>query len=217
MSPSEKWRSSLRSHIEDTIDRLQDQARRIERAGAQHRRERVATYLQKDRPRQVYEGFKKLGLWKANDTFKNATEEIRDRSAESFARRRIRFEYLREHQRKKRAIDASHPHMVQQKPQLGLSTVQTPRNIDSTEQTTVMNSASAPYPEDLQTIYSATVHTRLDFRPEPKRKERAESVKSIALANTAMPPPPDVKDGMFQCPYCLLEFRAREAEKSRWR
>jgi len=217
MSPSEKRHLSLRSHIEDTIDRLQEHARHIERAGAQHRRERVEIYLQKERPKQVYEGFKKLGLWKANDTFKNATDEIKDRTAESFARRRIRFEYLKEHERKKRAVDSKDPRITRQYPQPDLGTIQNAQTHGNIGQTTVVNSSSAPYPEDLQTIFSATVHTRLDFRSAPKRKERAESVRSVALANAGLPPPPQTHNGRFQCPYCLLGLRAKEAEKSRWR
>jgi hypothetical protein len=218
MPPSEKRRLSLRSHTEDTIDRLQEQARRIERAGAQHRQERVKVYLQKERPRQVYDAFKKLGMWKATDTFAKASDEIKSRMAESFARRRMRFEYMKEHQRKKRVVDASNLRDTNSiYPQLDLGNGPNAQKFDSQEQAPVPNNSSAPYPEDLQTIFSATVHTRLDFRPEPKKKERAESVRSIALVNTGIPPPPQTHNDRFQCPYCLIEFHAREAEKSYWR
>jgi hypothetical protein len=219
LAPSERRRLSLQSHIEDTIDRLQEQARRIERAAAQHRRERVEVYQNKERPRQVYEGFKKLGMWKANDTFAKASDELKDRMAESFARRRIRFEYLKEHQRKKRTIDLvagsqSIPLAVAQPHAYGVQKLHSSENTKSIAAT---NNSSAPYPKDLETIFSATVHTRLDFRVEPKKMERAESVKSIALANAGLPPPPTILNGRFQCPYCLLDFRAREAEKGHWR
>ncbi|KAF2689749.1 hypothetical protein K458DRAFT_330439 [Lentithecium fluviatile CBS 122367] len=217
-SPSDRRNLRLRAHIGDTIDRLQEQARRIEHAGAQHRRKRVEVYMQKDRPRQVYEGFQKLGMWKANDTFKLASEITKERTAESFARRRIRFEYLKEHQRKKRAVDMSdvrstHPAQCLQ---LESGHAQVPQMHDKKEELIAPGNLGAPYPEDMRTLFSATVNTKFDFTPESRRKERAESVRSIALANAGLPPPPRTYNGSFECPYCLLEFHAREAEKSHW-
>ncbi|KAH8698203.1 hypothetical protein GQ44DRAFT_85149 [Phaeosphaeriaceae sp. PMI808] len=217
MVPIEERNLSLRLHVGDTIDRLQEHARQIQRAGAQHRRKRVNFYRDKERPKQVYEGFKRLGIWKVNETFELATEKIKGRTAESFARRRIRFEYLKEHQ-KKRALQkpSLKPHMtrtldilpdeedIQGSPALN-KTAPRARNI-----------ASAPYPEDQQTLLSATVNTKFDFRPELKMKERAESVRSVALRNAGFPPPPRTQDGSFLCPYCRLEFSAREVEKTRW-
>ncbi|KAF8867424.1 hypothetical protein BDZ45DRAFT_734690 [Acephala macrosclerotiorum] len=91
-SPWRKRNLALQRHIGDTIDRLHGHARRIERAGAKHRRERVEVYREKEGPKWVYEGFKKLAIWKANEEFKLASDTIKQRIAESFARRRIRFE-----------------------------------------------------------------------------------------------------------------------------
>ncbi len=62
----EKHIVELKKHVRDTLDRLQGQARRIEHAGAQHRKKRVDIYKEKERPKQIYDGIKQLGAWKAN-------------------------------------------------------------------------------------------------------------------------------------------------------
>ncbi|KAF1941675.1 hypothetical protein EJ02DRAFT_434583 [Clathrospora elynae] len=102
--PKQKREAEVRHHVGDTIDRLQAQARRIEPSEAQHRRKRVAVYRGKEKPEQIYDGLKKIRIWKANEQYQLASEKIKKRMAESFARRRIRFAYLQEHQIK-RAID----------------------------------------------------------------------------------------------------------------
>jgi len=207
---------ALKRHIGDTIDRLQEQANRIERAGAQHRR-RVERYQQQERPKQVYEGYQKFGRWKANEQFTLASETIRERIAESFARRRIRFEYVKEHQKKRAAAEfAQTSTSVDPTLQIDnddLVALATPGKKVSKKRDT----ANTPYPVDQQTLFSATINTKYDFRLEPTIKERAESVRSVVLQHAGFPPPPHIEDGKFVCPYCLLEFSAREAEKGRWR
>lgn len=218
LSPLEKRNLSLRIHIRDTIDRLQGHAMRIEHAGAQHRKKRVEVYLEKERIKQVYEGFKQLGMWKINETFKSASNKIKERTAESFARRRIHFEYLKEHQ-KKRAVDTFDL--------MDASATPKPPPDDISDTVSLLqkktgqkrvNTLGTPCPKDQKTIFSATVNTEYDFPRQQRKKDRAESVRSVALNIAGFPPQPQTKDGKFQCPYCLLEFRAREAEeKGRWR
>ncbi|KAF6788995.1 Kinesin light chain 5 [Colletotrichum sojae] len=108
ISAAKKRNGDLRQHIEDTIDRLHGHALQIDKAGAKHRQERIEIYRQKEGPKIAYDGFKKMATAKAKDQFPNASENFRERIAESFARRRIRFEYLEKHQ-KKRDIDVVIP------------------------------------------------------------------------------------------------------------
>ncbi|KAM0520622.1 hypothetical protein ACHAPE_003019 [Trichoderma viride] len=49
-SASEKRHAALRTHIEDTIDRLHGHALQIDHAGAKHRREQIELYRQKEGP-----------------------------------------------------------------------------------------------------------------------------------------------------------------------
>lgn len=207
----------LKRHVGDTTDRLQGQARRIERAAACHRRERVDLYREKTRPRQVYEGYQKLGAWKANQQFKLASEVIKNRMAESFARRRIRFEYLKEHQKKRSIGILSLPNKIPAPLVQNNTTVDLVPILQTEEGSKMPIKTSAMYSSDQQTLFSATVNTQYNLPPEPKKKERAESVKSIALPQTGFPPPPQIRLGKFQCPYCILEYRDSEAEIGRWR
>ncbi|KAF1966497.1 ankyrin [Bimuria novae-zelandiae CBS 107.79] len=172
----QRQRFACRRHVEDSIDRLQGQAWRIELAGAQHRQ----------------------------------------RIAESFARRRIRFEYLIEHQ-KKRSLEVSTaadtdlgPVHVTHSKEDEVPTEKEQRKPQQPQLNEV------PRPSAVPTLLLATVNTKYDFTAQPKKKERAESVQSVALRHPGFPPPPKVTGGRFQCLYCLLEFGAREAEKRPW-
>jgi hypothetical protein len=207
---------TLQSHIEDTIDRLHGHALQIQRAGAKHRRERIERYRQKEGPKVMFEGLKELATRTAKMRYPSASDAFREIIAESFARRRIRFDYLKEHQ-KKRAIDrdVQEGQGLPPKPQQGGDG---PARL--TQKQEAPKSPVLPVqrrPRDQRTIYSATENTKLDMRPLPKRQERAESVASIALRHSGFPPPPQFTGASFECPYCRLDFRAREAEKDRWR
>jgi hypothetical protein len=156
-------------------------------------------------------------MWKAKQQFESASAVTVDRMAESFARRKIRFAYLQGHQ-KKRALDSLDP--PNRNP---VSTVQ--ENYGNAHSTS-MQQKEAPKlsdfqgtrdAEDQKTLFSATFHTTYDLLPESKKKERAESVRSIALQHPGFPPPPETKDGRFQCRYCILEFRETEAVPIRWK
>ncbi|KAL7908225.1 hypothetical protein GGI35DRAFT_56272 [Trichoderma velutinum] len=217
-SASEKCNAALKRHIEDTIDRLHGHALQIDRAGNKHRQERIELYRQKEGPKWAYEGYRRLANQAAKSYFPSASDSFRQRIGESFARRRIRFEYLAEHQ-KKRAVNAAAIHQPQSSP----ATVP-PQSKDAERLThlpkaqEIENLSNQRDPQDQHTIYSATVNTKLDMQPQPKRQERAESVASVALRHPGFPPPPQVCDetDSFQCPYCRLEFRTCEAGRDRW-
>lgn len=208
----------MRDKIGDTIERLHGYARFIERAGAAHRRKRIELYRQKEGPKAAYEGFKKLALLKASMQFESASDVFRDRLAESFARRRIRFDYLKVHQKKRTMVAVSrgsdtHPHQLPER-RSGHDAM------PMATQQQILTSADAPaglQPRDQCTLYSATVETKLQLESLAAPTERAETVASVALRHSEFPPPPRVDGDTFICPYCRLEFRAREAEKDRWR
>ncbi|KAJ5710929.1 hypothetical protein N7488_005085 [Penicillium malachiteum] len=203
-----------KSMFNDTIDRLHNHAQQIELAGARHRRERVDIYREKDGPKEVYEGFKRLASWRANENFKSASSiMIKLRIAESVARRRIRFEYLKEHQRKRRVILNYQTENLPQEPQVNPlgTTIAIPE-----AQREITQATKPQVSVKHGTILSATVNTRLDMKPDMNRPERVESVASVALRHPGFPQPPKVHRGKFQCPYCFLEFPARDALKDRW-
>ncbi|PON25383.1 hypothetical protein TGAM01_v205677 [Trichoderma gamsii] len=215
LSASEKRHAALRTHVEDTIDRLHGHALQIDRAGAKHRRERIEVYRQKEAPKWAYEAYKELANRAAKSYFPSASETFRQRIGESFARRRIRFDYLAEHQ-KKRAVGAT-VHQPQPSP------VKVPSAKGTDEPAHVFNTKeddadafSQRVSHDQYTVYSATVNTKLDIQPQPRHQERAESVASVALRHPGFPPPPKLCGDSFQCPYCRLDFRAHEAGKERW-
>ncbi|KAF3074221.1 SNF1 protein kinase subunit beta-3 [Trichoderma lentiforme] len=216
-SASEKCNAALKRHIEDTIERLHGHAVLIDSAGSRHRRERIELYRQKEGPKWAYEGYRRLANQAVKTYFPSASEAFRQRIGESFARRRIRFEYLVEHQ-KKRVVNA-----VATLPQPSPSTVPSQSkdpdgltHLSKPQETA--NYSSQHVPQDQHTIYSATVNTKLDMQPQARRQERADSVASVALRRPDFPPPPQLCDkaNSFQCPYCRLEFRACEARSDRW-
>ncbi|RMJ18403.1 hypothetical protein CDV36_001941 [Fusarium kuroshium] len=210
--------SALRRHIQATIERLHGHALRIEGAGAQHRRKRIEIYRQKPRRSWMYDRYKELAGQKAHVQFPLASNAFKDRIAESFARRRIRFDYLRDHQ-KKRAIQAqglelpSRPRTeLDTQPQDNIST--TPQAKDD-EPSSKPDQPPQPRPQDQKTVYTTTEDTKLDMDRPKSESKRADSVASITL-RPELPPPPRFSGTAFQCPYCRLEFRAAEAEKNRW-
>ncbi|KAK2759747.1 ankyrin repeat protein, partial [Colletotrichum kahawae] len=208
----------LRKHVEDTVDRLHGHALQIDKAGAKHPQERVKVYVEKDGPRFAYQGYKEIAYRKAKSQFPSASDFLCHRMAESFARRRIRFDYLKEHQ-KKRAVQLPKVQTrpaVSRQPKSALvgnfSRVPTAKEEEVPKGT---NRRIEQQPKDQQTIYSATERTKLES-PVQRRQERAESVVSIALRHPGFPPPPKITGHSFQCPYCRLDFRAVEGGKTRW-
>jgi hypothetical protein len=202
--------------IEDTIDRLHGLASSIEHAGAKHRKERVQAYRQKEGPKWVYENFKKLAAMRANDVFKNATATIKERIAESIAWRRIRFEYLKEHQKKRLIIDPGSQERPLSQQQRQVVKVLGPSAATQEAPSKAIAPVQHPIQDD-RTMYSATEVTKLDFQAQQKQQERAESVASTVLRNGGFPAPPQTTGSSFQCPYCRLQFSAREAQRDRWR
>jgi hypothetical protein len=198
VSPEQKRRVELRQHLVDTIDRLQGQAKRIERAGTRHCRRRLEVYRGKERSKQLYENLRQLGMWKAKQQFESASAITVDRMAESFARRRTLFAHLQEHQ-KKRDVDVYETPNRNPVPLVEESydNTQIP-SVRPREPAKQSDLQGIRHAQDQQTLFSATVDTKFDLLPKPEKKERAESVRSITLRHPGFPPPPQTKDGRFQ-------------------
>ncbi|KAF0320090.1 ankyrin repeat protein [Colletotrichum asianum] len=188
----------LRKHVEDT--------------------ERVKVYVEKDGPMFAYQGYKEIAYRRAKAQFPLASDILHQRMADSFARRRIRFDYLREHQ-KKRAVELS---KIETKSTASRQAESAPvghfprvSTAKAEEPPKVAERHIEQQPKDQQTIYSATERTKLE-RPVKRRPGRAKSVVSIALRHPGFPRPPRITSHSFQCPFCRLDFRAVEGEKARW-
>lgn len=218
---AKKRNDALRRHIEDTIDRLHGHALQIDKAGAKHRRERIEVYRQKEGPKVAYDGFKKIAIAKAKDEFPNTSEIFRERIAESFARRRIRFEYLEKHQ-KKRDIDVA---IREGNVPSGLETKPSAEGVGGSRD--LLPQTGGPkqavelghQPQQYQnTVYSATEVTKLEVGPQMRveRPKQPESVASVALRHHEFPKPPQITGSSFRCPYCRVDFRDSEAQKARW-
>jgi hypothetical protein len=213
--------SASRVAVQETIDRLQRLAATIRRSGAHHRQMRIDHFLEKTKNRQVHETIKTLARQKANYLFPDAKIFIRERIAESVAKRRSRFLYTTRHQQKRST------------PKLPSPPKPPPPTFDEDDVLPIPNLPEpiveqVPAPElpvvPAQTvgpsIFSATEVTKLDpIQLKPKRNERPETVISVYISQTDFPQPPRVPPGAtsFECPYCFLEYPVEERRDSRWK
>lgn len=221
VDPDDRVAIELRGHVEDTIVRLHGYALQIDRAAAKHRQERLKLYQQKDETKLDYDAYKTIGLFRgAKIHFNSASEKIQERMADSLARRRVRFDYLERHQ-KKRARNlsqnqqpslpiASNPMTVLQERRPG-----TPSIRDQGVPTVPFPPLGRPQ-KDQQTFYSETVNTKLEMGSVVRQQKRVESVISLAQEHPDFLPPPKVAGSSFRCPYCRLDFRASEAQGAPW-
>src|SRR5438045_3961926 len=92
--------SKPRIAIQETIDRLHRLAAIIRRSGTHHRQLRIERFSAKKENREVYDTFKRYALQKVDHLFPKASPALRERMAESIARRRNRFSYIKKHQQK---------------------------------------------------------------------------------------------------------------------
>lgn len=211
----------LKEHVEDTIVRLHGYALQIDMAAAKHRQERLKLYHQKDETKLAYEAYKRIGLFRgAKVHFRAASEAFQERMADSLARRRVRFDYLEKHQRKRAYHSPNQqPGLVEaSKPVAALQGeyAETP-SIRNQEAAIISSPPSGRLPQDKNTVYSATVNTKLEVGSVVRQQRRAESVISIASEHPDFPPPPKIAGTGFCCPYCRLDFRAFEAKGDRWK
>lgn len=220
ITPGDRAVIELRGHVEDTIIRLHGHALQIDRAAAKHRQERLKIYQQRDETKLSHEAYKRIGLLRgAKVHFPSASEAFQERMAESLARRRVRFDYLDRHQ-KKRAYNPPNQQpdlSIALKPMTALK-----RMRSETSSTGDQGASAAPFRllgrlhKNQQSSYSATEDTKLEMGSVLRQQKRAESVISIAQEHPDFPPSPKVDGASFRCPYCRLDFRASEADGARW-
>jgi len=214
-----------RRQIEDTIERLHMLTRIVQYTGAKHRRERMERYLMGQGPSQGHTLFKAVALQLARHRFGMATDTILERIADSFARRRIRFQYLQETQQRPASSAGgpsagSSPTAHRGGQDNTLCTHESTREAEPNTATTTPAPALNSGAEDQEMVYSATENTRLQSLPAQQHQGKAESVASVVLRHSGFPRPPKVArvgDDSFRCPYCCLDFSLREAEPDRWR
>ncbi len=219
--------AALRKHVEDTLDRLHGLARQVQNAGAKDRRERIGHYRSKKGPSQVYNLLRRLALEKLQQGVKlpRASDAIKERIAESFARRRTRFAYLKARQTRRAVrppadpspepVAAGPPNQeIDKRGHAGPAPA--PHLAGGGAAAPAQDLAARP--ADGETLYTRTQNTKLQDTPEIRRIDRPESVASVTLRHTGFPKPPDVAGKIgFECPYCRLQFPAREADIGRWR
>ncbi|KAK2772879.1 hypothetical protein CKAH01_13783 [Colletotrichum kahawae] len=178
-SIAEKQMRALQGHIEDTIDRLHGHALQIDRAGNKHRQERLAVYMRKENSRAAYDGYMDLAYRKAKIQFHDTTDILHKRMGESFARRRIRFDYLKKHQRKraKEAIGIEQTVATRSSSSAQQRDSKNPQlqPTDDLEAPLITHATARPL-NDSQTECSATEHTKLDTGPNMiQQRQRTEN------------------------------------------
>lgn len=204
--------------IQETIDRLHRLAAIIRRSGKKHRQLRIESYLDKPSNREVHERIKMFALWKVEYLFPESSKALRERMAESIARRRSRFFYIKQHQRKKST--PNYPLPAPQAPVNYEETHALPQFPDSDNELPVLTRPQILEPSVVSsTILSATEVTKLDQnRLRAIREDRPESVASAYLSQSRFPNPPRVcsTETSFLCPYCCLECPMKEAREELW-
>lgn len=205
--------------IQETIDRLNRLAAIIRHSGKKHRQLRIDRYLKKPSNLEVHQRIKMLALWKVEYLFPRASEALRERMAESIAKRRSRFFYVKQHQRK-----MSTPNYPQHAPQAPLNYEEThalPQSLDPDNELPVLTRPEILEPTVVSsTILSPTEVTKLDQNHlRAIREDGPETVASASLPQSGFPNPPKVcsTETSFLCPYCCLERPVKEARGKFWK
>ncbi|CZR67541.1 uncharacterized protein PAC_17440 [Phialocephala subalpina] len=204
---------------QEIIDRLHRLSAIIRRSGAHHRQVRIKHFLEKRKNIEVHDMIKRLARQKVEFLFPKAESFLHERIAESIAKRRSRFLYIKQHQQK---VSTQNIHISPRIPKA------MPAEVD------VEPIPNLPHPvekRDLesplifgnstvgQSVLSATVDTKLDLkRLRIARNERPETVISVSISQGGYPKPPKMPAGAisFECLYCRLEYPAEEARESLW-
>jgi hypothetical protein len=211
-------RSTIWTSTQNTITSLRQLALTVRRAGAQHRQERIQRFKNLKRNKQLYELFERCAREKVDRLFPEASEELRDRTVQSIATRRVRFLYLEQHQKKTSTLNEPAPALQRNKA------------TEEEEEESVLlairpgQQQAASLGPSVQPcdVLSNTVVTKLDpkrLNPGQNKIKRAESVSSVKLSTGTFPSIPKLDPGgtSFTCPYCFLVCPAKEASgKSQW-
>lgn len=166
--------------IQETIDRLHRLATIIRRSGKKHRQLRIERYLDKEKNREVHDRIKMLVFEKVDHSFPKASLALKERMAESVAKRRSRFSYIEKHQQK--IESPNHPLPAPEPPVIYEEASTLPQFLD--QDIKVSTSHKQP-PVGASTILSATEDTKLDRKYIRAIKEdRPESVASAYISQS---------------------------------
>lgn len=210
--PNRNW-----TRIERNIHRLYMQAR-LNEDGENDMQTRIERFKNKPGQNQVYELFKTMAREKVEHQFPRSPLWMQERIAESFARRRMRFEYLKHHQ-EKLACGLHHesPPQPQNDP---AGTTLTPFPETDTQVNKPDSRNTTPRAGNRSVILSATENTRLDTISSPRAQvfPSTESVASLTMRHDDIPYRPKLQESdTFTCPYCFLVIPSTEAEGISWR
>ncbi|KAL8387701.1 hypothetical protein RB595_009726 [Gaeumannomyces hyphopodioides] len=208
--------AALRKAIEKTIERLRQHAMWISQAAIKHRQDRMELYLKKDGPSSRYEAYKKMAEHAARKQYTLARVFFIERIAESFARRRTRFDYLKEHQRKRARDDLLLPGPPTSRHDSRAAVAAPAAVFGHTQAQGAKAQLEKPQTVYQSTILSKTVVTQLKEPPGLDLHKRAESVASVVTRRAEFPPPPKITGSSFECPYCRLDLSTSDAEMPRW-
>ncbi|KAK8924349.1 hypothetical protein VCV18_004768 [Metarhizium anisopliae] len=204
--PNRKW-----TRIERNIHKLYMQARLDELDGENDMQTRIERFKNETGQNQVYELFKTMAREKAEHQFPRSPLWMQERIAESFARRRMRFEYLK-HQ-EKLACGLHHESPPQPQNDATGTTLTTFPETD-TQVNKPGSQNTTPRAGNRGVILSATENTRLDTISSPRT---TESVASLTMGHHDLPYRPKLQEsGTYTCPYCFLVIPPTEAEGIPW-
>lgn len=194
------------------------QARLDELDGENDMQTRIERFKNEPGQNQVYELFKTMAREKAEHQFPRSPIWMQERIAESFARRRMRFEYLKHHQ-EKLACGLHHespPHP--QNDPAGTTLTAFPETDTQVNKPDSQN--TTPRAGNRGVKLSATDNTRLDTISSPRTQvfPSTESVASLTTRHDDFPYRPKLQESdTFTCPYCFLVIPSTEAEGISWR
>lgn len=218
--------AEAKSEVEDVISRLIRLSASIRQSGSLHRDSKADRYIDRDENgNDLTAQFANIASLVVDHKFPDADETIRNRLAQSIARRRNRFEYRRKHQQK---LARPYP-LKQQLPTLqrpGLSgRVPPPALPGKSIALPAMSEPNLQQVEPTERLPSHTSASLLDperFKmPSKPTSSKASTVLSgspTQAATLSFPRAPHVgRNDVFECPYCCILYPAKEARGKYWK
>lgn len=218
--------TEAKSEVEDVISRLIRLSASIRQSGSLHRDSKADRYIDRDEDgNDLTAQFANITSLVIDHKFPDADEAIRNRLAQSIARRRNRFAYRRKHQQK-----LARPYPLKQQlptllpPGLGerVPAPALPRKSIALPAISEPNLQRLEPTESLPSHTSATLLDPERFKiPSKPTSSKASTVLSgtpTQAATLSFPRAPQVgKNDFFECPYCYIVCPAKEARGKYWK
>jgi hypothetical protein len=211
--------------VEKTISRLHRLSTAIRRAGVHYRDLRADQFIDTDENgKDLTAEYAQYAAWIVGLRIPEAapaSEALRNRVAESIAKRHNQFSYRRNHQRK----------LSRRLPEVPLPPNPSPQEYTAPKeqsQSVELPVRSTPSTRGLvlkqETVPSHTSASRIDTEDRPKltRSSKGSTVASRSFVLTGKldfprPPKVDPRSDMFECPYCCILCPIEQARGKRWR